>query len=273
VAVSPIRDAAGEIVGAANIARDVTERKRQQAVLVQLERSNKELDQFASVASHDLQEPLRKIAAYIQLFREECGEQINDAGRNYLDVVANAALRLRTLISDLLAFSRVAARGKPLVPTNATSCVQSAIERLEVAIAESGAQVTFDPLPVMLADESQLTQIFQNLIENAVKYRNEAVACRVQIGGRDLGSRYEFFVRDNGIGIDPQFFERIFEIFQRLHNQREYGGTGIGLAICRRIVERFGGKIRVESAPGEGSTFYFTAKRDHNEGADDDLAH
>jgi PAS domain S-box-containing protein len=240
---------------------DITERKRLEERMQQanqaLEQSNTDLEQFASIASHDLQEPLRKISTYAQLLQEECDQHFNEAGKEYLRVVIDGADRLTALVRDLLSLSRITTRGKTLTPMDANDCLRAAIENIELAIQESGAQVTSDRLPVVMADEGQLILLFQNLVGNAIKYRGKS-APEIHVGGRNSGKRFECFVRDNGIGIDSQYFERIFEIFQRLHNRREHGGTGIGLAICKRIVERFGGKIWVDSTPGAGSTFYFT---------------
>ena len=226
----------------------------------QLETSNHELEQFAYVASHDLQEPLRKISSYGQLLREECGNEFSSEGHEYLDVVINGANRLKILVTDLLSFSRITSRGQELAPTSAANCLRDAIEHLELTIEECSALVTYDALPQVIADEGQLTQVLQNLISNALKYRSEAIP-EIHIGGRDLGGQFEFRVEDNGIGIDPKFYDRIFEIFQRLHNRREYSGRGIGLAMCKRIIERFGGRIWLDSVPGEGSTFYFTIEK------------
>ncbi len=225
-----------------------------------LAQSNQELEQFAYVASHDLQEPLRKVSSYAQLLREECGQGISEEGHEYLNVVISGANRMKTLVSDLLSFSRITTRGDSLSPTPANHCVQAALDNLEVAIEECGAQVIVQPLPSVIADQGQLTLLFQNLVGNAIKYRGESTP-EIRIAGRDLGNQFEFCVRDNGIGFDSKFNDRVFEIFQRLHNRREYTGTGIGLAICKRIVERFGGKIWVESTPDVGSTFYFTLNK------------
>lgn len=252
---------------------DITHRKQMQAAMQEanesLERSNQELEQFAYVASHDLQEPLRKIAAYCQLLKEEHGEQLDGQGQQYLDIAISGAERLRTLVQDLLAFSRITTRGKELAPTSANDTLRMALENLEFVIQENGAQVTADPLPVVLADDSQLTLLFQNLIGNAIKYRRD-VPPEIHITSRKLDDNYyEFFVRDNGIGIEADYHARIFEIFQRLHNRRSYSGTGIGLAVCKRIVERFGGRIWVESTADVGSTFYFTLRTPEMVGATD----
>lgn len=252
---------------------DITERKRWEDDMRLSERrlgsanealatSNTDLERFAYVASHDLQEPLRKISSYAQLLREECGEDLSEDAKDYLKTMINGAQRLKTLIDDLLSFSRISTRGNPLTPVDANVCLRAAIDNLEVAISESDARIACDPLPTVIADAGQLILLFQNLIGNAIKYRGEAVPT-VHVGARDLGDQCEVFVQDNGIGIAPQFFERVFEIFQRLHNRREYSGTGIGLSICKRIVERFGGNIWLQSTLGSGSTFYFTINNAH----------
>lgn len=226
----------------------------------QLETSNAELEQFAYVASHDLQEPLRKISAYAQLLQEESEDRIDEEHRDYLRVVIDGAQRLKTLVTDLMRFSRITTRGEALKAINTAECLDCALENLELAIEESGANITADELPTCLADQSQLTLLFQNLVSNAIKYRAQR-SPNIHISCRDLGSKSEFCVQDNGIGIDPQFYDRIFQIFQRLHNRREYSGTGIGLALSKRIVERCGGEIWLESVPGQGSKFFFTLTR------------
>lgn len=219
--------------------------------------SNRELEQFAYVASHDLQEPLRKISSYCQLLLEEEGDNLSDDGREYVDVAIRGAERLRHLVRDLLQFSRITSRGKELENVCTNNCVQEAIDNLAMVIQETGAKITTFSFPDVIADRSHLTLLFQNLISNALKYRSDQTPC-IEIGGQAHGNQFEFFVRDNGIGIDPQFYGRIFQVFQRLHNRDEYSGTGIGLALCKRIVNRLGGAIRVESVPDEGSTFFFT---------------
>ncbi len=266
IGLNPVETEEGRFVLCAIV--DVTGRKRSEKRMRKANRalaqSNSELQQFAYVASHDLQEPLRKISAYAQLLREEYGQQLDEEGRQYLNVVTKGAERLKVLISDLLSFSRINTRGRPLVPTDANQCLQVALEQLELTIDENDAQITWDHFPSVLADSSQLILLFQNLLKNAIKYKSEATP-EVHVGGRDLGKQFEFAIRDNGIGIDPQFHERIFQIFQRLHNSREYSGTGIGLASCKRIVQRFNGQMRVESALGAGSTFYFTLNKSNCE--------
>lgn len=257
----PVKDDSGKVIYLIPEGRDITQHKRREAelnsLLSELDNSNKELEQFAYIASHDLQEPLRKIASYGELLREEHGSQLNDEGKQYLQVVMNGATRLQTLVKDLLSFSRITTRGAPLKPTSAEDCLSAVLSDLEVTIAENQATVTREPLPVVMADGSQLARLFQNLVGNGIKYRGDA-SPQIHIGGEQREGYYEFFIRDNGIGIDEEYYERIFRIFQRLHNRREYGGTGIGLALCKRIVERFGGRIWVESNPGTGSTFFFT---------------
>jgi PAS domain S-box-containing protein len=220
-------------------------------------RSNDELKQFAYVASHDLQEPLRKIVAFCQMLKDEYDSKLDDEARRYIQHAVDGALRMKTLVSDLLTYSRVETQGKPLVPTAANDACDEAIENLSVTIEESGADVTRSDLPVVTADRVQLARLFQNLIGNAIKYRGQNPP-RIQIRANELDQQWLFKVRDNGIGIDPRFHQRIFVIFQRLHTRDQHRGTGIGLAVCKRIVERAGGRIWVESTPGEGSEFCFT---------------
>jgi len=236
------------------ILMDITERKQ---IEEELARSNQELQQFAYVASHDLREPLRAVVGYLQLLQKRCGEQLNEEAHRFVERALAATFRMDNLTHDLLAYSRVGTRGQPLQPVDCEYVLEQALANLQVAIEESGAKVTHDPLPTVQADPSQLGQVFQNLIGNALKFRREE-APQVHIGAERNGTHWRFFVRDNGIGIEPQYAERIFVIFQRLHSRQKYEGTGIGLAICKRIVERHGGRIWVESEPGKGSTFFFT---------------
>jgi signal transduction histidine kinase len=243
------------------LATEVENRKRAEAQLkkavLDLERSNKELEQFAYVASHDLQEPLRMVSSYTQLLAQRYEGLLDDKARKYIDYAVDGAVRMQRLINDLLTFSRVGTRGRPAEPTDAHAALGEAIVNLSAAIEENGAIVTTDDLPTVLADATQLVQVFQNLVANAIKFRGEA-APRVHVSARDQGSEWVFSVRDNGIGIEPQHRNRLFVIFQRLHTRDEYPGTGIGLAVCKRIVERHGGTIWFESEPGSGATFFFT---------------
>ncbi|MBK9053294.1 MAG: PAS domain S-box protein [Chloroflexi bacterium] len=240
---------------------DITERKEAEALLEQtmaeLRRSNHDLEQFAYVASHDLQEPLRAVAGMVQLLRQRYGGQLDDRADEYISHAVDAAARMQTLINDLLTFSRVSTKGQTFAPVSGEAILQDAINSLKVAIAESGALITHDPLPTFLGDARQLTQLLQNLISNALKFRGEAVP-HIHIRAEESDGEASVAVQDNGIGIAPEYFERIFVIFQRLHTRREYPGTGIGLALCKKIVERHRGRIWVTSQPGMGSTFFFT---------------
>ncbi len=241
--------------------KEVEERTRAEDALHRsnenLEHSNKELEQFAYVASHDLQEPLRMVASYTQLLAQRYEGQLDDKAKKYINYAVDGVMRMQRLINDLLAFSRIGTRGKPLEPTDTHAVLGEALRNLTVAIEESRVLVTTDDLPNVRADASQLALVFQNLIGNAIKFRKREDS-RVHVAVADLAGEWVFSVRDNGIGIDPKFADRIFVIFQRLHTREEYPGTGIGLAVCKRIVERHGGRIWFESVPGKGSTFFFS---------------
>jgi PAS domain S-box-containing protein len=259
IMLSPLESPDGVLVTAA--IRDITARKNSEAQLLEkvkeLNRSNEELQQFAYIASHDLQEPLRMVASYTALLARRYKGKLDSDADDFIAFAVDGASRMQLLIRDLLAYSRVGSKGKELVDTSSEDALQQAIRNLRGAIEGSGALVTHDPLPSVMADEMQLTQLFQNLVGNAIKYRRAGVP-RVHITAvpKD-GNKWMFSVQDNGLGIEPQFFERIFGVFQRLHKREEFDGTGIGLAICKKIVERHGGAISVESTFGKGTTFHF----------------
>ncbi|MDO8127215.1 MAG: ATP-binding protein, partial [Candidatus Brocadiales bacterium] len=240
---------------------EITEHKLAEGKLsrtvTDLERSNAELQQFAYVASHDLQEPLRMVASYTQLLARRYKGNLDADADEFIAFAVDGANRMQTLINDLLQYSRVGTRGKPFELTNTKTVLDQTVSNLDVAIKESGAVITHDTLPTVMADATQLTQVFQNLISNAIKFRSKETP-RVHVSAKEKENEWVFSVRDNGIGIDPQYFDRIFVIFQRLHGKTEYPGTGIGLAVSKRIVERHEGRIWVESKEGKGSTFYFT---------------
>jgi PAS domain S-box-containing protein len=254
------RDEAGQVQGVFAAARDISERRRMEAVLAQraeaLERSNRELEQFAYVASHDLQEPLRMVASYVELLARRYQGHIDDKADKYIHYIVDGATRMQTLINDLLTFSRVATRAKPFTCTSAENALAEVLGNLERSIADKQATVTHDPLPEVVVDPTQFEQVMQNLVGNGIKFCEQKPQVHVSAVGR--GDFWEFSVRDNGIGIAPEHRERLFVLFQRLHTRQAYPGTGIGLAVCKKIVERHGGRIWVESKPGQGSTFYFT---------------
>jgi light-regulated signal transduction histidine kinase (bacteriophytochrome) len=241
---------------------DITDRKQAEEALErkteELERSNRELQMFAYVTSHDLQEPLRGIASFTQLLAKRYGKDLDSEAQEFMKFITDGTTRMQQLIHDLLAFSRVQTRGEPFSPVDINNVLEEVKVNLRVAIEETGAVLTTDPLPVITADRTQIIQVFQNLIQNAIKFRKKDETPRVHVTAERNGDEWVFSVRDNGIGIEPQYFEKIFVIFQQLHSKGEYPGTGIGLAIAKRIIERHGGRIWVESEPGRGSTFSFT---------------
>jgi PAS domain S-box-containing protein len=259
------RDRTGKVVTVQGILRDVTERKRAEAELEalnqSLRRSNQELEQFAYVASHDLQEPLRMVSSYTQLLAQRYGDKLDEDARDFIAFAVDGALRMQRLIQDLLSYSRVTTRGHPLTPFDAHAALGQAVSDLQAAIRDSSALVTNDELPMVRGDQGQVTQVFLNLVGNAIKFRKPDMPPRVHVSAARDADRpgfWTFAVSDNGIGIDEKYFSRLFVIFQRLHGKSEYPGTGIGLALCKRIVERHGGAIWVESHPSAGTTFYFT---------------
>ncbi|MBV9895064.1 MAG: PAS domain S-box protein [Chloroflexi bacterium] len=245
-----------------SIIRDITARKtseeRLRAIAADLERSNHELEQFAYVASHDLQEPLRMVASYTQLLSRRYRGKLDQDADEFIGFAVDGARRMQELINDLLAYSRVGSRPLELQSVDTGLVVDRVVGDLGAAIEETGATVAHEELPTIEADRGQLQQLFQNLIANGIKFHKPEVAPLVHISAKPHIDGWTFAVSDNGIGIEPQYLERIFVLFQRLHSRAEYPGTGIGLAICKKIVERHGGAIRVESEPGRGTTFEFT---------------
>lgn len=223
----------------------------------ELKRSNEDLEQFAYVASHDLQEPLRMVNNYVQLVRQRYGDKLDDSGREFLDFALDGAVRMQQLILDLLAYSRIGRQGRQFARTDVQHACARALANLKVAIEESRAEIIQDPLPTVFGDLTLLTQLFQNLIGNGLKFRGERPP-RIEVRVVRQGADWHFSIADNGIGIAPQDFERIFIVFQRLHGREKYPGTGIGLSVCKKIVERHGGRIWVESRLGLGTTFHFT---------------
>jgi PAS domain S-box-containing protein len=260
-----VRGKNGEVLCIEGSVQDITDRKRAEADVgekaKELARSNQELEQFAYVASHDLQEPLRMVTSYVQLLEQRYRGKLDKDANDFIEFAVDGATRMHTLINDLLTYSRVGTHGKSLGSTDSEKILYLSLNNLKMVVEESGANVTHGALPPVMADPSQLQQLFQNLIGNAIKFRGEEVP-RVHVSANPNGNRWVFSVRDNGIGIDPEFKERIFVIFQRLHGRGKYPGTGIGLAVCKKIVERHRGNIWVESMLGKGATFYFTLPKE-----------
>ena len=221
-----------------------------------LARSNTELEQFAYIASHDLQEPLRTVASFAQLLQKRYQGKLDANADEFIHYLVDGATRMQGLINDLLAYSRVGRRDKEFAPTDCTAVLEQALHNLYAAIGECGAQVTHDPLPTVKCDGAQIMQVFQNLVGNSIKFRDSHPP-RVHVAVQRKPSEWVFSVKDNGIGIDPQYHHRIFEVFQRLHTRAEYPGSGIGLAIAKKIVERHGGRIWVESQFHQGAEFFF----------------
>ncbi len=267
--VRALRDREGRLLYYLPILEDITEQKKAEQALKRyaaelkeyawnLKRSNEDLERFAYVSSHDLQEPLRAIVSYTQLLERRYKGQLGSDADEYIHYIVDGGKRMQALIHDLLEYSRVVNRGRPFETADTEAVLAAVVQDLRSGIEESGAVVTYDPLPAVLADPTQLKQVFLNLIANAIKFRREDEPPRIHVAAERTGEMVRFSVRDNGIGIEPQYRDRIFVIFQRLHGREQYEGTGIGLPLCKRIVERHGGTIGVESEPGTGSTFYFT---------------
>ncbi len=260
--VSPIRDASGAVIGASKVARDVTEQERYQEALRaandSLRRSNADLEQFAYSASHDLLEPLRMVSAYSEMLKRKFGGILGADGDEYIGYMVSGVARMEQILRDLRTYTQASIAGPHQAQdVDSNAALRRALTSLTTAIKDSGASITHADLPWVRMHEIQLDQLFQNLIANSIRYRSRQ-APQIHVAAERCGDHWTFSVRDNGIGIDPQYKEQIFGLFKRLHSVAEYPGTGMGLAICQRIVERAGGKIWVESELGRGSTFFFT---------------
>jgi len=269
IKITPVRDpVTRKVIHFVGVLTDVSaqieSQKALERVLDELHRSNQELEQFAYMVSHDLQEPLRMVASYTQLLERRYKDQLDANAREFIGYAVDGATRMQGFIQDLLQYSRVGTHGRPFEWLNVGRVVRQAMDNLRFAIEEKNAQVICGEMPELEADPVQLGQLFQNLVGNALKFAG-AEPVRIEIAATRRDGVWEFFVRDNGIGFGPEDAERIFVIFQRLHTRQEYHGTGIGLAICKRIVERHRGRIWVESEVGKGSTFYFTIPERHEE--------
>lgn len=251
----------GNIVGAVVTFRDITERKQAEEELKKLSdelaRSNADLQQFAYTASHDLQEPIMVVAGFVNLLAKRYKGKLDEKADEFIEYAINGTKRMQVLIKDLLDYSRVGSTGKSFTPTDCLSALDKAVFNLQIVLKESGAVITHDDLPTVIADSSQLISLFQNLISNAIKFRGKE-APKIHISAKQKEGEWIFSFKDNGIGIDPKFSDQIFVMFQRLHTKKEYPGTGIGLATGKKIIERHGGRIWVESEPGKGSTFFFS---------------
>jgi PAS domain S-box-containing protein len=268
----PVRDASGDLVQVVVAFTDITDRKRATEELAarteDLARSNADLERFAYIASHDLQEPLRMVASYTQLLQRRYQGRLDSDADEFIGYAVDGATRMQRLINELLVYSRVGSQGSAFVETDLESVLADVLQVLTISIAESGADVTHDRMPTVVCDSTQIGQVFQNLISNAIKFHGVDLP-RIHVGVESSGDEWVFSVKDNGLGIEPEYFDRIFVIFQRLQSRADYPGTGMGLAICKRIIERHGGRTWVESGEGIGSTFYFTlaAKgKDHHVG-------
>lgn len=259
---TPVYDEEGALIAVIAVSHDISEsRKAEESLRVYTQRlktSNEELQRYAYVASHDLQEPLRGIVSFSQLLSRRYRGRLDETADEYLDFIVEDGQRMQALINDLLQIARVETTGRPFEPTDVAEVIASASRLIEVPLLEAGGTVTVGPMPRVLADPQQLEQVFANLMGNAVKYHRPQVPPAIAISAERHGDWWEFAVTDNGIGIEPEYFDQIFEMFRRLHTKNEYEGTGIGLAVVKRIIERHGGRIRVESTPGKGSRFFFT---------------
>jgi len=256
--------------GAVLIARDIRGRKRTEeelrAFTVKLQQSNRELEDFAYVASHDLQEPLRKIQAFGDRLKARYAEALTSEGIDYLNRMQSAAGRMQSLINDLLVFSRITTKAQPFAPVDLGVIAREVVHDLEVRIHQSGGEVIVGDLPTVDADALQMRQLLQNLVGNGLKFHKPDVPPRVEVSGNAVNEHVQIVVSDNGIGFDEKYAERIFTMFERLHGRAAYEGTGIGLAICRKIAQRHGGDIRAQSSPGEGARFVVTLPVKHESG-------
>jgi PAS domain S-box-containing protein len=270
VVITPWLGKSGDLQGYLKITRDLTARKQAEEQLAdlaqRLQRSNRELEEFASVAAHDLQEPLRKIEAFSVRLQTKA-KSLDDENRDYLQRIVRSVGRMRDLINDLLMFSRVSTKARPFVPVSLDEIAQAVVSDLEGRIQQTGGRVELQQLPSLEADPMQIRQLLTNLIANALKFRRPGEPPVVRVGAEqnESESTVMLTVSDNGIGFEQIYLDRIFEVFQRLHGRQEYEGTGMGLAICRKIVVRHGGTITAESEPGKGSTFIVTLPRQHRE--------
>lgn len=252
----------GKIVGTVSFGRDITQQKRieQKAMKIteELIHSSNELEQFAYIASHDLQEPLRSISSFTELLAHRYKDRLDPEADEFINYIINGTKRMQQMINDLLTLSRINTKGKEFVSTNIKDVINKVLENLHSLIDRNQAVITIDNMPIASVDEIQFIQLFQNLIDNAIKFRKKDTVPQIHISARKEENEWIFSVKDNGIGIDPNSFRKLFIIFQRLHSREEYPGTGIGLAICKKIIGRHDGRIWIESRPGEGSTFYFS---------------
>jgi PAS domain S-box-containing protein len=270
MAPKSVFDADGNFLKSFAVMTDITKLKKIQEKLanqaLELERSNAELEQFAYVSSHDLQEPLRKIQAFGNRLKTKCGDQLDERGTDYLERMQNAAKRMQTLISDLLMFSRVTTKAQPFSSVNLNEILRCVLSDLALRIEQTQAQINYEKMPVIEADETQVRQLFQNMILNALKFHQENIPPMLNIYTQTIHHQADtqsvpqirIFIEDNGIGFDEKYLDRIFGVFQRLHGRNVYEGTGIGLAVCKKIVDRHNGWISAESAPGRGATFIVT---------------